>query len=59
MGVTRRADASEADLDAGLRFLQSELTKLSTMYPDEAERLKILGSVEAITNRLHVRTIGT
>jgi hypothetical protein len=45
--------------DAGLRFLQSELTKLSTIHPDEAERLKIPGSVEAITNRLHARTIGT
>lgn len=58
MGVTRRADAAEADLEAGLHFLQSELTKLSSMYPDEAERLKILGSVEAITNRLHAATIG-
>ncbi len=56
MGVTRRADAAEADLDAGLHFLQSELAKLSTMYPEAAERLKIPGSVEAITNRLHTAT---
>jgi hypothetical protein len=36
MGVKRRADACEADLDAGLAFLLRELAKLADMYPAEA-----------------------
>jgi superfamily II DNA or RNA helicase len=58
MGVTRRADASETDLDAALSFLSAELRKLSEMYPAEADRLKIPGSVRAIHDRLHSATIG-
>jgi hypothetical protein len=53
MGVDRRADAGERQLDDGLAFLHSELAKLSHMYPEEAERLRIPGSLEAIDNRLH------
>jgi superfamily II DNA or RNA helicase len=53
MGVDRRADASERQLDDGLAFLHSEFSKLSQMYPEEAERLRIPGSLEAIDNRLH------
>jgi hypothetical protein len=52
MNVTRRPDANEAQLDDGLRFLRSELEKLSALYPEHAERLRIAGSVEAITARL-------
>jgi hypothetical protein len=58
MGVARRTDAGERQLDAGLRFLRSELTKLADAYPDEAERLRIPGSVEAIDNRLAAATGG-
>ena len=43
MGVTRRIDAGERQLDAGLAFLHSELGKLAEMYPEEAERLRICG----------------
>jgi hypothetical protein len=53
MGVDRRADAGERQLDDGLAFLHSELRKLSQTYPDEAERLRIPGSLEAIDNRLY------
>jgi hypothetical protein len=53
MGVDRRTDASERQLDDGLAFLHSELGKLSQMYPEEAERLRIPGSLEAIDTRLH------
>jgi superfamily II DNA or RNA helicase len=52
MGVTRRADAGEAQLDDGLAFLRAELTKLAETYPADAERLRIPASVEAIDNRL-------
>ncbi|MGZ6563149.1 MAG: DEAD/DEAH box helicase [Solirubrobacteraceae bacterium] len=52
MGVKRRADACEADLDAGLAFLLRELAKLADMYPAEAERLRIPASVRAIDDRL-------
>lgn len=52
MGVNKRTEAGERDLDDGLRFLRSELTKLARDYPEEAERLRILGSLEAIENRL-------
>jgi superfamily II DNA or RNA helicase len=58
IGVRRRADAGEADLDAGLAFLHTELHKLSRMYPEEAGRLRIPGSVEAISNRLQEATGG-
>ncbi len=52
MGVRRRADAGEEDLDAGLRFLETELRKLARMYPEEADRLSIPGSVDGIADRL-------
>jgi superfamily II DNA or RNA helicase len=52
MGVRRRRDAIEADLDAGLAFLLRELRKLADMYPVEAERLRIPASVQAIDDRL-------
>jgi superfamily II DNA or RNA helicase len=52
MGVGRRADAGETQLDDGLGFLRSELAKLSALYPEQAERLRIPGSVEAIDSRL-------
>jgi superfamily II DNA or RNA helicase len=52
MGVSRRADAGETQLDDGLGFLHGELAKLSALYPEQAERLRIPGSVEAIDNRL-------
>jgi superfamily II DNA or RNA helicase len=56
MGVHRRPDASERQLDDGIAFLRSELTKLSRAYPEEAERLRIPGSVEAIDGRLMAAT---
>jgi hypothetical protein len=56
MGVTRRADAGEAALDAGLEFLRRELTKLAHHYPEQAERLRIPGSVEGIDQRLGAAT---
>jgi superfamily II DNA or RNA helicase len=56
MGVTRRADAGEPQLDDGLAFLRSELAKLARDYPDAAERLRIPASVEAIDGRLGVAT---
>jgi superfamily II DNA or RNA helicase len=52
MGVLRRTDAGERELDHGLAFLRSELTKLAAAYPEEAERLRIPGSLEAIDERL-------
>jgi hypothetical protein len=58
MGVGRRADAGEQQLDAGLRFLRLELAKLARAYPVEAARLRIPGSVEAIQSRLAVATGG-
>jgi superfamily II DNA or RNA helicase len=56
MGVTRRADAGEAQLDDGLAFLRSELAKLARDYPEAAERLRIAGSVEGIDRRLGAAT---
>ena len=56
MGVSRRADAGEAQLDDGLAFLRSELAKLARDYPEAAERLRIPGSVEGIDQRLGVAT---
>jgi hypothetical protein len=58
MGVARRTDGGERQLDAGLAFLRSELTKLAQTYPAEAERLRIPGSVEAIDSRLAAATVG-
>lgn len=52
MGVARRAEAGERQLDRGLAFLRSELAKLAELYPDVAERLRIAASVEAIDGRL-------
>ena len=56
MGVTRRADAAEAQLDEGLAFLRAELTKLARLDPNQAERLRIPASVEAIDDRLSAAT---
>ena len=56
MGVKRRADAGEAELDAGLDFLRRELSKLARDYPEQAERLRIPGSVEGIDQRLGAAT---
>ncbi|MGI8945182.1 MAG: hypothetical protein ACR2GL_02940 [Thermoleophilaceae bacterium] len=52
MGVRKRSEASEAQLDDGLGFLRGELARLSELHPEHAERLRIPGSVEAIDNRL-------
>jgi superfamily II DNA or RNA helicase len=57
MGVNKRADAGEPQLDAGLAFLRHELTKLAQSYPEQAERLHIPGSIEGIDARLGA-TIG-
>jgi hypothetical protein len=56
MGVAKRADAGEPQLDAGLAFLRAELTKLAQSYPEQAERLRIPGSVEGIDARLGIAT---
>jgi superfamily II DNA or RNA helicase len=56
MGVDRRVNAGERELDDGIAFLRSELAKLSRTYPEEAERLRIPGSVEAIEGRLTAAT---
>jgi hypothetical protein len=56
MGVKRRADAGEAELDGGLDFLRRELSKLARDYPEQAERLRIAGSVEGIDQRLGAAT---
>jgi superfamily II DNA or RNA helicase len=52
MGVTRRVDATEAQLDDGLAFLRTELAQLARLHPHEAERLRIPASVEAIDEHL-------
>ncbi len=56
MGVDSRTQAGEQQLDEGLRFLRAELAKLSAQYPEDAERLRIPGSVEAIDSRLRAAT---
>jgi superfamily II DNA or RNA helicase len=56
MGVRRRLDAGEPQLDDGLAFLRSELAKLSEAHPEEAERLRIPASVEAIVDGLAAAT---
>jgi superfamily II DNA or RNA helicase len=56
MGVRKRADAGEPELDAGLDFLRRELSKLARDYPEQAERLRIHGSVEGIDQRLGAAT---
>jgi len=52
MGVARRTDGGERELDDGLAFLRSELTKLAAAYPEHAQRLRIPASIEAIDGRL-------
>jgi superfamily II DNA or RNA helicase len=52
MGVTRRADAGERQLDDGLAFLRHELARLVSDHPTEADRLRIPASVEAIDQGL-------
>jgi superfamily II DNA or RNA helicase len=56
MGVAKRSDAGERQLDDGLAFLRGELAKLAAAYPEAAERLRIPGSVEAISSRLEAAT---
>ena len=56
MGVRRRSDAGEAQLDDGFAFLRSELAKLARDYPEQAERLRIPASVEAIAERVGIAT---
>ena len=56
IGLGRRADAGEAELDAGLRFLRTDLTKRTGEYPEQAEKLWIPGSVEGIGQRLGAAT---
>jgi hypothetical protein len=56
MGVRRRSDAGEPELDTGLAFLRNELAKLARDYPEQAERLSIPGSVEGIESRLGTAT---
>jgi hypothetical protein len=56
MGVGRRSEAGEAQLDDGLAFLRAELDKLAAHYPEHAERLRIPASVEAIDGRLAAAT---
>jgi superfamily II DNA or RNA helicase len=56
MGVARRADATEAQLDDGLAFLRGELAKLAESYPEHADRLRIPASIEAIDQRLGAAT---
>ena len=59
MGVRRRSDAGEPELDTGLAFLRNELAKLARDYPEHAERLRIPGSVEGIEGRLGTATVVT
>jgi superfamily II DNA or RNA helicase len=56
MGIGRRTDAGERQLDDGIAFLRSQLARLSQAYPDEAARLRIPASVEAIDGRLAAAT---
>jgi superfamily II DNA or RNA helicase len=56
MGVARRSEAGEAQLDDGIAFLRLELEKLAAHYPEHAERLRIPASVEAIDGRLAAAT---
>ena len=49
-------EAGEAQLDDGLAFLRAELEKLAPHYPEQAERLRIPASVEAIDGRLAALT---
>ena len=56
MGVRRRIDAGEPQLDDGLAFLRAELAKLARDYPEQAGRLRIPASVDAIDGRLGVAT---
>jgi hypothetical protein len=56
MGVGKRAEAGERQLDEGVRFLRRELEKLAEAHPDAAERLRIPASVEAIGARLEAAT---
>lgn len=59
MGVAKRADAGEQQLDDGIAFLRQELTKLSELYPAEAEQLRIPDSVRALNDRLGSITAAT
>ena len=58
MGVGKRAEAGERQLDEGVRFLRRELEQLAQAHPDAAERLRIPASVEAIGARLEAATSG-
>jgi hypothetical protein len=41
-----------------LQFLTRELRKLADAYPEQAQRLRIAGSLEAIDQRLQTATYG-
>ena len=56
MGVRRRAEAGEAQLDDGLAFVRGELARLAREHPEAAERLRIPASVEAISERMEIAT---
>ena len=56
MGVRAAPTPARPQLDAGLAFLRRELAKLARDYPEQAERLRIPGSVEGIDERLGVAT---
>ena len=52
MGVRRRADAGERQLDDGLAFLRGELATLAAQHPEQAERLRIPASVDTLAGHL-------
>ena len=56
MGVGRRSEAGEVQLDDGLAFLRAELAELAAHCPEHAQRLRIPASVEAIDGRLAAAT---
>lgn len=55
MGVARRADADEEQLDTGLAFLRRELTELAEAHPEPAAALRIPESLAAFDGRLAAR----
>ena len=52
MGVARRADATEAELERGLAFLRTDLARLAREHPEEAAQLRIPESVERMESLL-------
>ena len=47
-----RCAECSCELERGLEFLRDELAKLAAAYPQEAERLRITASLEALDERL-------